>query len=74
MPIADYRCPNCKRSVERIEITTADKAEAPPRCCRKPMERQPGSCSFYDTTFRGTPVRFSSNKPEIRKNRGARSI
>ncbi len=32
MPIAVYRCTKCGREVERLEITTEDKAEAPPVC------------------------------------------
>jgi predicted nucleic acid-binding Zn ribbon protein len=74
VPIAEYRCTTCGRAQERLEITTEDKAAAPPDCCGAQMARQCGSCSFAKVTPRGTWVKFSSNKPPIEHDRHAKGI
>lgn len=74
MPIAALFCRKCGKQAERVEITSADRAEPLPECCGGPMERGCGSASFADVTLRGTLVRWNSNKGPVDKNRGPRGI
>lgn len=73
MALHDYRCGKCGRELERLEVTSEDKAN-PPKCCGAAMAKLCGAASFGDLTMRGTWVRFKSNRGPVRKNRGARGI
>lgn len=74
MPIAALYCPQCGKTGERLEITSADRAEPLPECCGGPMERGCGSTSFATVTMRGNLCKWQSNRPPVYKNRGPRGI